>query len=80
MAEEYVWTQITLLGNIGLIIIWTVFFNSVLTRRFSLPVTVLDQINQNFPQLGQLMAGSRLRSGFEPLFLEQKINSPSGAK
>lgn len=41
MAEEYVWTQITLLGNIGLIIIWTVFFNSVLTRRFSLPITIL---------------------------------------
>lgn len=44
MAEEYVWTQITLLGNIGLIIIWTIFFNSVLTRRFSLPVTVLCHV------------------------------------
>lgn len=43
MADAYIWTPITLVGNLMLITIWTIFFNSVLTRRFSLSVTILCQ-------------------------------------
>jgi len=41
MADSFIWTPITLIGNVIFITTYIILINSVLTRRFSLAVTII---------------------------------------
>lgn len=41
MADSFIWTPITLIGNVIFIAIYIILINSVLTRRFSLAATII---------------------------------------